>query len=178
MPSPTRCWPATAKAAERIVREAIEAGLAEALIDDDVIRPALVLVGDLWAEGRISVADEHLATSISVRVTRSSARRSGSSRAAPVGASCSPGSRASATSSASRWPERALHAGYDVRMFGADLPVASIAAAVERHRPAVVGFTARRWRRRSNLPAAVEEVRRGERDHRDPRRRPRRGASA
>ena len=52
--------------AERIVREAIEAGLGEALIDDEVIRPALVLVGDLWAEGRISIADEHLATAISV----------------------------------------------------------------------------------------------------------------
>ena len=34
-----------------------------------------------------------------------------------------------------------LHAGYDVRLFGADLPVDEIPGADHPHRPAVFGFT-------------------------------------
>ena len=37
-------------------------------IDDEIIAPALWLVGDLWERGDISIADEHLATEISLRV--------------------------------------------------------------------------------------------------------------
>ena len=146
--------------AERIVREAIEAGLAEGLIDDDVIRPALVLVGDLWAEGRISIADEHLATAISVRVItlqreafRVARRRAGRGvvLAGIEGERHVVGLEMAGS--------LLLHAGYDVRMLGADLPVAAIAAAVERHRPAVVGFTAATPETAVHLPDAVGEVR-------------------
>ena len=55
-------------AAEIAIREAMEAGLNTAEIDDEIIAPALWLVGDLWERGEISVADEHLATEISIRV--------------------------------------------------------------------------------------------------------------
>jgi methylmalonyl-CoA mutase cobalamin-binding subunit len=34
-----------------------------------------------------------------------------------------------------------MHAGYDVRMLGADVPAREIAPAVARHDPAVVGLT-------------------------------------
>jgi methanogenic corrinoid protein MtbC1 len=53
-----------------------------------------------------------------------------------------------------------LHAGYDVRLLGPDLPVAEIAGAVERHRPAVVGFTTATSLSAGNLPAAFDAVRR------------------
>jgi MerR family transcriptional regulator, light-induced transcriptional regulator len=147
-------------AAERIVREAIEASLGEGLIDDEVIRPALVLVGDLWAEGSISIADEHLATAIAVRVLalqretfRVAGRRAGH-RVVLAGVegehhvvglemACS----------------LLLNAGYDVRMLGADLPVAAVAPAVERHHPAVFGFTAATAETAVRLPAAVAAVR-------------------
>ena len=55
-------------AAEIAIREAMDAGLDTAQIDDEIIAPALWHVGDLWERGEISVADEHLATEISIRV--------------------------------------------------------------------------------------------------------------
>ena len=56
-------------AAELAVRDALDAApLHRPQIDDEIIAPALWLVGRLWARGEISIADEHLATSISLRV--------------------------------------------------------------------------------------------------------------
>ena len=81
-------------AAEMAIREAIDARLSTAQIDDEIIAPALWLVGRLWARGEISVADEHLATNISLRVlalqreaTRTVHERTGSTAllAAPEG---------------------------------------------------------------------------------------------
>ena len=148
-------------AAERVIREAIEAGLGEALIDDHVIRPSLVLVGDLWAEGSISVADEHLATAISMRVVMLQreafrvARRRAERRVLLAGAQ---GERH--VVGLEMAGSVILHAGYDVRMLGADLPVADVAGAVARHRPAVIGFTTASALTAVNLPAAFDAVRR------------------
>ena len=36
--------------------------LSTADIDDQIIAPALWLIGELWERGEITVADEHLAT--------------------------------------------------------------------------------------------------------------------
>ena len=55
-------------AAENVIREAMAADLSMAAIDDEIIAPALWLVGDLWERGEITIADEHLATEISLRV--------------------------------------------------------------------------------------------------------------
>jgi methanogenic corrinoid protein MtbC1 len=54
--------------AEIIVREAIDAGLEEQVIQSEVLAPSLRRVGDLWEDGSLSVADEHLATQITLRV--------------------------------------------------------------------------------------------------------------
>jgi len=147
--------------AEAVIREAIEARLDEAVIDEHVIRPALVLVGDLWAEGLISIAEEHLATSISVRVLALQreafrvARQRASHRVLLAGAQGEQhvvGLEMAASV--------ILHAGYDVRLFGADLPVAGVASAVTRHRPAVIGFTTATVLTAVNLPPAFDAVRR------------------
>src|SRR4051794_10912345 len=63
--------------AEIAGREAMEAGLGSAEIYEQIIAPALWLVGDLWQSGEISVAEEHLATEIALRVValQSEARR-------------------------------------------------------------------------------------------------------
>jgi methanogenic corrinoid protein MtbC1 len=55
-------------AAELAIREAMDADLTTAEIDDEIIAPALWLIGSLWERGEISIADEHLATEISLRV--------------------------------------------------------------------------------------------------------------
>ncbi|HEV7750447.1 MAG TPA: cobalamin-dependent protein [Baekduia sp.] len=148
-------------AAEAVIREAIEAGLEEALIDDHVIRPALQLVGDLWAEGDLTIAEEHLATAISLRVLMLQreafrvARRRASHRILLAGAQGElhvVGLHMAGS--------LILHAGYDVRLFGADLPIDEISSAVEIHRPAVVGFTTASAQTAANLPAAIDAVRR------------------
>ncbi|MEO6858939.1 MAG: B12-binding domain-containing protein, partial [Solirubrobacteraceae bacterium] len=54
--------------AERVVREAMDAGTTEGMIGGEIIAPAMRVVGDLWETGAITVADEHLATQISTRV--------------------------------------------------------------------------------------------------------------
>jgi len=152
-------------AAEAVIRDAIEAGLDEATIDDRVIAPALVLVGDLWAAGRISVADEHLATSISIRAMALQreafrvARERASHRvllAAVQGERHVVGLEMAASVM--------LHAGYDVRMLGPDVPVAAIGPAVARHGPAVVGFTTTTSISAVNVPAACDAVRRADPD--------------
>jgi len=150
-----------AGAAEIVIRDAIDAGLDEATIDDRVIAPALVLVGDLWADGRISVADEHLATSISIRVMtlqREAFRvaRDRSSRRVLLAGAQGEHHVVGLEMAGSV----ILHAGYDVCLLGADVPVAAIGAAVTRHRPAVVGFTTASSVSSVYLPAAVDAVRR------------------
>ena len=54
-------------AAERIVDDALAAGMAPAAIQSLVITPAMIRVGELWESRAIGVADEHLASSISQR---------------------------------------------------------------------------------------------------------------
>jgi len=149
------------RAAEAVIREAIEARLDEAVIDERVIRPALVLVGDLWEQGLITVADEHLATSISFRVLalQREAFRVARQRAShPVLLAGAQGEQH--VVGLEMAASVILHAGYDVRLFGPDLPVTDVAAAVARHRPAVVGFTSAMAVTAANLPAAIDAVRR------------------
>ena len=83
-------------AAEVAIREAIDAKLTTAQIDDEIIAPALWLVGDLWQRGEISVADEHLATEISLRVLalQREALRTAGARGRPPGHAGDPGRRA------------------------------------------------------------------------------------
>ncbi len=168
-----------AATAEAAVREAIAVGLSEAEIDDQVIRPALVLVGDLWEQGLITIADEQAATAISLRVLALQreafrvARQRAEHRvllAAAQGERHMVGLEMAASV--------IMHAGYDVRFRGADLHVTEIRLALAVHRPAVIGFTtassldlrppARRVR-----GGAGREPRDGDRGRR-PRRRPQR----
>src|SRR5581483_5665863 len=53
--------------AERAIRDAMATTLSTAEIDEEIITPAMWMVGRLWEEGQISVADEHLAAEITLR---------------------------------------------------------------------------------------------------------------
>ena len=61
-------------AAEIAIREAMDANLGTAEIDAKVIAPAMWLIGELWERGQFSVAEEHIATEITLRVARVAAR--------------------------------------------------------------------------------------------------------
>ena len=139
-------------ATEIAIREAMDAGLGTAQIDDEIIAPALWHVGDLWERGEISVADEHVATEISIRVLalQREAQRVAQTRgdfrvllAAPAGEQ---------HVVALRMVDNLLRdAGYDVAMLGSDVPTEALAKLVNRRPPHVVCLT-------STMPGAAGEV--------------------
>ena len=149
-------------AAELVVRDALDERLSTAQIDDEIIAPALWLVGRLWARGEISIADEHLATNISLRVLalqRESTRtvRGREGRKALLAA-----------------PEGEMHfvalqmisnllrdAGYTVLMLGPDVPLGALADAAARHEPQVVCLSATMPAASDRLMLAIHEIERG-----------------
>jgi methanogenic corrinoid protein MtbC1 len=139
-------------AAELAIRDAIESKLGTAEIDDEVIAPALWLVGDLWERGEISVADEHIATEISIRVLalQREARRVARARrdrrvmlAAPAGELHVVALRMIG--------DLLREAGYQVVMLGADVPARALAAAASRHQPDVICLS-------STMPGGGDQV--------------------
>ena len=139
-------------AAEIAIREAMDAKLTAAEIDDEIIAPALWLVGDLWERGHISVADEHVATEITIRVLALSreARRVAQARGDHrILLAAAPDEQHVV---ALRMVDELLReAGYDVLMLGAGVPTEALAAAVSRRRPHVVCIT-------STMPSGTDRV--------------------
>ena len=130
-------------AAELVIREALEARLSAAEIDDEIIAPALWFVGELWERGEISVADEHIATEISIRVLalEREAQRVATARgglcvmlAAPEGEQHVVALKM--TGSLLR------DAGYGVVMDGADVPADALAVSARRHEADVICLSA------------------------------------
>jgi methanogenic corrinoid protein MtbC1 len=149
-----------AEAAERAVSEAMDAGLSAAEIDIELIAPALFLIGDKWAIGEISVADEHLASEIALRVLalqreRRRAQRQRRGRRvlllAPQGERHVIGLNMAS--------DLLLEAGYDTRLLGADVPLADIAMAAVRHDVDIVAFTATMPDSAERLDAAIDYLR-------------------
>jgi MerR family transcriptional regulator, light-induced transcriptional regulator len=145
------------EAAERAVREAMDAGLTAAEIDVELIAPALFMVGDKWATGEISVADEHLASEIALRVLalqreriRAQRRRRGRRvlLLAPQGERHVIGLNMAC--------DLLYAAGYDTRMLGADVPLTDIAPAVSRLAPDVIALTATMPDSAERLDAAID----------------------
>jgi MerR family transcriptional regulator, light-induced transcriptional regulator len=125
--------------AEQVIREALDADLSTAEIDDEIIAPALWLVGEMWERGEITVADEHLATEISIRVLalQREAQRVSRARsdrrvmlATPAGEQHSIALRMVG--------DLLRDAGYHVVMLGTDVPPGALAASARRHEPDVI----------------------------------------
>lgn len=132
----------SARAAAEVIDEAVRMSVGPGHIHDEIIRPALVTVGDLWSGGELTVADEHLATGIAERSLvhlldplriSPSARREKVLLAAPEGERHVVGLRMIA--------DVLDGAGFDVLYLGQDVPCAALRAAVGSHRPAVAGLT-------------------------------------
>ena len=126
--------------------------MTTAQIDDEIIAPALWLVGRLWARGEISVADEHLATEISLRVLALQREAQRTVRARK-------GRKALLAAPAGEHHTVALQmisnllrdAGYTVLMLGPDVPPGALAESATRHEPEVVCLTA-------TMPSASDRV--------------------
>jgi MerR family transcriptional regulator, light-induced transcriptional regulator len=148
-------------AAEIAIREAMDADLATADIDEMIIAPALWLIGELWERGQITIAEEHIATEITVRVLalqREAQRvRRGRGRyrvmlATPPGES---------HVVALRMVENLMRGGgYDVVMLGADVPASAIASAAAHHEAHVVCLSSTMPGQRDTILTVIDEVRR------------------
>jgi methanogenic corrinoid protein MtbC1 len=148
--------------AELVVRDAIDARLSTSQIDDEIIAPALWLIGRLWARGEISVADEHLATEISLRVLalqREFARtvRDRSGRGAMLAAPAGEHHTVALQMIANLLRD----AGFTVLMLGPDVPLDAIAEAARRHEPEVVCLTATMPDASDRVTLAIREIERG-----------------
>jgi MerR family transcriptional regulator, light-induced transcriptional regulator len=138
--------------AEVAIREAMDAGLRTAQIDDVIIAPALWMVGELWERGEISVADEHLATEISLRVLalQREAQRTSDARGTRKILLATPAGELHVV--ALRMVANLLaDAGYAVVMLGPDVPTDALVAAAGRHRPDVICLS-------STMPRGAAQV--------------------
>ena len=148
--------------AELAVRDALDARLTTAQIDDEIIAPALWLVGRLWARGEISVADEHLATEISLRVLtlQREAARTMRERAGHKVLLAAPAGELH-TVALQMIANLLRDAGYGVLMLGSDVPPGALAEAAVRHEPSLVCLTATMPDASDRVMLAIREVERG-----------------
>jgi methanogenic corrinoid protein MtbC1 len=127
--------------AQRIVSGARDQISALSVLDD-VLAPAMHDIGSLWEQAEISVADEHLATSVAHRLLAT---------VAPALAVAPPKTRErillatpahECHTTGLLMAADVLHgAGYDTLVLGAGLPDSELVPALERHQPAIVAFS-------------------------------------
>jgi len=127
--------------AAQVTDEALAIGTSPAAIQALIIAPAMERIGDLWQQGAVSVADEHLATAISsgvlvrlfdaLSVARARSRES-VLLAEVAGQHHVLGLRMVA--------DVLEGAGFDVLFLGADVPVGALRSFVSEHQPAVTGL--------------------------------------
>lgn len=149
-----------ANLAEVIALDALgEEGLSVADLYVDVIGPALAHVGHQWEHGRMSVADEHLATGIAYDVmklaSRAATRYPRRSRERVLLAAV--GSEGHVTG-LRMIADLAEGGGFDVHFLGAAVPVDAIAPIVARHEPEIVGLSVTMAAPASKLGSALEEI--------------------
>jgi len=146
-------------AAETTIRDALDSRLTMAEIDDEIIAPALWYVGELWQRGEITVADEHLATEISLRVLalhREAHRLVAHRSRATVMLAAPSGERHIVA--LEMVADLLRDAGYRVLNLGADVPSAALAIAAERHKPDVIVMSATMPGGGDRMVIAADEV--------------------
>src|SRR3954454_16702008 len=125
---------------ERVLDEMFAGGTYERVVDDELI-PALHALGDAWAEGRVSVAGQHVASNAILRRLAASFQASGPGRdqRRPILVGMAPGGHHEL--GALIFATALRRAGLPVVYFGADLPLEDWVAAVERNdaRAVVIG---------------------------------------
>jgi methanogenic corrinoid protein MtbC1 len=146
-------------AAEVAIREALKARLSTAEIDEQIIAPALWLVGELWQRKEISVAEEHIATEISIRVLalQREAARLANQRVEHLVMLATPSGEQHVI--ALRMVHNLLReAGYDALMLGSDVPPLALAGAVSRYQPDVLCLSATMAGGSDQVLIAIHEV--------------------
>lgn len=139
--------------------QAIGAGASNLDVYVELIEPAQAALGRGWAQGTLTVADEHAATAITQHVVAALHDRAGMQT--PLrGRLLVTGVEGENHEVGSRIIADALEAdGWEVRYLGSDAPLDDVVAAVKAYRPAVVCVSVTML---VNVPAAtalIERVR-------------------
>lgn len=142
-----------------VFEEGLSRGLEASVLYLDVVQEAQREIGRLWQADRVTVAQEHLATSISQLVMahlyphlRRKARNGKRALVACVeGELHDMGGRMGA--------DFLETAGFDVLFVGANCPTESLVALVAEHRPDLVGLSATMSFHLSALERAIVEIR-------------------
>jgi DNA-binding transcriptional MerR regulator len=141
-----RLYDALAALDERTASETLRLAFALYALEPvltEVVRPALVAVGEAWHAGRVPIATEHFATQFCLRQLLSLHGAAGeAARPGVIVAACAPGERHEIgllmIVVLLRWR------GWDVRYLGPDLSLERLAEAVAPLRPRLLLFTANR----------------------------------
>lgn len=146
--------------AERVVRDAIEAGIGEADIDEAIIAPVLRLVGDLGAEGELPEREVIRATQISLRVLalQREAFRAVQRRAVGRIVLARPAGELH-TLGLDMADSVLSHAGYDVHLLATDMEEGPLAVCIAEVQPVVVGLSATMPESAARLPRTIAAVR-------------------
>jgi MerR family transcriptional regulator, light-induced transcriptional regulator len=147
--------------AERAVREAIDAGLEEEAIQREVIGASMRRVGELWEDGTMTIADEHLATQITLRVValeREAFRVARGRGARTVLLGAVEGEQH--TVGIQMVSNLLGNGGYDARFLGADVPIDALDPITVKHRPDAFALSATMPESGELLPLAIDEIRR------------------
>ncbi len=151
---------ADAGGAGRVARQALGEGMGVAGLYQRVIAPAMWRIGELWEQGAISVADEHLATALTHQTMAGIYGPS-------LGHKVKPGRILMA---AVEGEQHALGlrmaadvlelAGYETIYLGADVPTADLLQAVAARSPDLVGLSATMPSSIHALDRAIAEIQR------------------
>lgn len=121
---------------------------------EEVVQPALVRVGQLWQEGRISIADEHIATSVVQSVLAAGYPSFPWVTDGPRGIiSCVAGERHELGARIAA--DLLAQEGWTITYVGADLPVDALVELVVREAPVFVGLSVAL---RERLPEVVDVI--------------------
>ncbi len=139
-----------------MVEEALSAGVAPTTIQVGVIMAGMGRIGELWEQGKITVADEHAATGLSYRALLPLQEPL---QIAP------PRSRERVVLAAVEGQTHVLGlrmvadvlegAGFEVLYLGANVPCGALRAFVAEHMPALIGLTSTQAR---DVPHLAQEI--------------------
>ncbi len=129
-------------AADRVALECLSEGIGVEILYERVIAPAMWRIGSLWADGAITVADEHLATALTHRVLASVYGSSLGNAAVRPGRILLATVEGQRHSLGLRMAADILElGGYEVIYLGGDLPLDSLLDAAAARRPDLVGLS-------------------------------------
>jgi diguanylate cyclase (GGDEF)-like protein len=144
---------ADAGAAGRIARQALAEGVGVAGLYQRVIGPAMWRIGELWEQGEISVADEHLATALTHQVMAGVYGLSLGHKVKP-GRILLAGVEGERHALGLRMAADVVElAGYETIYLGADVPTVDLLETVTAREPDLVGLSA-------TMPSSIQALNR------------------